>query len=85
MHYTVKFTGTRAEKEQQALKASREYLGPRSLKKLVDNISSYILAGDRASRTMEYRAIRFFCAANGVQGYYPVRAVARKVFAQINA
>lgn len=85
MHYTVTFTGSRTEKEAQALDATREYLGPRSLKKLVGNIASYILAGDRVSRTMEYRAIRFFCAANGVQGYYPVRAVARKVFAQINA
>lgn len=85
MHYTVKFTGTRRQKEEQALKETISYLGPRSLRKLVDNISSYILAGGCVSRAMEYRAIRFFCAANGVQGYYPVRAVARKVFAQINA
>lgn len=84
MHYTVKFTGSRTEKEAQALDATREYLGPRSLKKLVGNIASYILAGGRASRTMEYRAIRFFCAMNGVQGRYPVRAVARQVFHTVN-
>lgn len=73
--YTVTFKGTRAEKEAQALKECKEYLG-RSYKRIVKAL--------KEARAQSSGLIRFYRWAQlalsfaGIQGKWPVRAMVRQ-------
>lgn len=82
MKYEINFTGTKAEKEKQALKAVKEYMGTARYlqfrRKLVDHFVD-VAQGADGTRAKQYRGIKFCLMLSGVQGYWPVRAVAREV------
>ena len=88
MKYEISFTGTKAEKEKQALRATRDYLGlARYLqvrRKLVDYCLDVVKAEGGGCATM-YRRIQFALMLLGVQGRYPIRAVVRDVLHSVNA
>lgn len=70
-HYTVKFVGSRAEKERAALAECFSYLS----KKQRDAIKTAAMSCNSVRGC--YRMARFCCAFTGIREYYPVRALAR--------
>lgn len=76
-HYTVKFTGTHADKLTQAFHATVDYLGDDRTTKI---------ATDIVNTTKDCRKIirwcRMVCMMEGIQGYYPVHAFTLYVLKQ---
>lgn len=88
MKYEISFTGSKAEKEQQALRATREYMGTARYlawrRKLVDLFLDKH-AAEYPTTAKRYRAIKFCALLSGVQGYWPVRAIARDVLGIVHS
>ncbi len=84
MKYEINFTGAKAAKEKQALKATKDYMGTARYlawrRKLVDLFLGQG-AGEYPTKAKKYRAIKFCLLMSGVQGYWPIRAVAREILA----
>lgn len=70
--YSVRFTGSKAQKDQQALEQCRFYLGDKfdSKAKL---LAEYIQQSE--SKTKAYRVMQFYCDMMGIRGYHPVRVM----------
>lgn len=75
MHYEVRFTGTRLERDEQALKEVKRYLGRSGWRRLVDVARETVAMPWR----VRVKWARMFCMMNGISGKHPVRAVI-KVF-----
>lgn len=73
-HYTVKFTGTPAEKHKQALKATKEYLGAKRFKVLLQGIKD----GGKSSLKAKLRLAYFYADFCGVRGRTVIHALVRE-------
>lgn len=76
-HYEVKFTGSKADKELQALTECVAYLGKDRFNKISHNIAKGLRG---ASCKEAYRTLRFGCPFIGIQGYWPIRAMFKHVW-----
>jgi hypothetical protein len=76
MSYTVVFEGTKAEQEKAAMKEVMLYLGRARYLQVRRRL---VEATTDVRRSTIYRSVRLGCWLVGVQGYFPVRAVARDV------
>lgn len=74
MSYTVEFKGTRAQKIAAARKECKTYLGAKRYRTVVDAARSILLGAPRKS--LGYRQLYFSLSFAGIQGKWPVRAVA---------
>jgi hypothetical protein len=75
MRQTIKFYGTKAECEAQALQRCRDYLGDRfdfALGAIRD-----MLCTVGATRRQRLNRCKMALSFAGVEGYYPVRAMIR--------
>ena len=83
MKYTIEFKGTRGEREAQALKATKEYLGTARYLQIRRKLVDWCLAQREVSNVNSrelYRGIQFALVLIGVQGRWPARAVIRDTF-----
>jgi len=76
-HYNVKFTGSKADKEAQALKACVDYMGKVRFNRVTLEIAQS-LKGLSAKTT--YRSVCFYCDFMGIKGYWPVRAMFKHIW-----
>ena len=80
MKYEINFTGTKAQKEKQALHAIKEYLGVARYLAFRRQLVDYHLKTEPGqSHSAQYRNVRLGCWAVGISGYLPQRALAREV------
>lgn len=76
MSYTVRFTGTRAEREAAALKECKEYLETNTrFKRVTLALREGWESGKRPATRM--RTAYFLCSMIGIQGRWPVRAMVK--------
>jgi hypothetical protein len=85
MHYTRKYSGTRAECTDAAVKDCKEWYGKTYGKKLA-MLSEHILNCREAghSRRAIHDSMHMLCGIGGVQGYWPIRAIIREAL-RLNA
>ena len=76
-HYDIHFTGTKDEKERQALRACASYLGKARFNKMTQAIAKELQG---ASCRQAYRSVRFNCPFIGIQGYWPIRAMFKHIW-----
>lgn len=86
MKQTVRFTGTKAEQEKQALQRIKDFLGTARFLALRRQLVDYFTITNPTARQAEqYRGVALACWSQGIAGYFPRRAMARAVLRIVDA
>lgn len=76
MHYTVEFKGTPAQKQAQAIKETKQWMGAKRFKEFSENFRALTHADSQATRL---RRLHVYLDFAGVRGRGAVHAVYRHI------